>query len=113
MCRLLILITFLPQINFYAQIDPRKVDSLAQLIDSSAGANRKQQESLIKSSDSNYQFELNKALQQGSENRYNFSVEQKRIEERNRLRIIVRIVAGVLLLLTAVIALVQWKKRNT
>lgn len=109
MFRLLLLVTLLLCLSTHAQIDSKKVDSLARVIDSSAKANREQQESVIRSTDTNYQSELNKALQHDSGN---FSTEQKRKEERKRQQFIVRILTGVLLLLIAVLALVRRKKRN-
>lgn len=108
MFRLLLLVTLLLCLSTHAQIDSKKVDSLARVIDSSAKANREQQESVIRSTDSNYQSEL-KALQHDSSN---FSTEQKRKEERKRQQFIVRILTGVLVLLIAVLALVRRKKRN-
>jgi hypothetical protein len=109
MFRLLLAVTLLLHLNTLAQIDSKKVDSLARVIDSSAKANREQQESVIRSTDSNYQSELNKTLQRDSGN---FSTEQKRKEERKRQQFIVRIWGGVLLLLIAVLALVHKNKRN-
>lgn len=98
------------QINNYGQIDPRKVDSLSRLIDSSAHAYKVQQESVFKYQDSAYNSEMNKALQQNSRNPDNFLVEQKRKEEKERREAIIRMVSGVLLLLIAITAMMRRKK---
>jgi len=109
MHRLLSLMVLLPHLNASAQIDQRKVDSLARLIDSSANARQQKQESTIKTIDSNYQSQLNKALQ-GSHNLDNYLAEQKRREARERQQTIVRNLLGVLLLIIGLIALVRRKR---
>jgi hypothetical protein len=94
----------------YGQIDPKKVDSLSRLIDSSAQAYKAHQDSVVKSRDSAYKSELNEALQQHSRNPGNFSAEQKRREENERRQDSVRIVLGVLLFVIAIITLMRSKK---
>lgn len=107
---LAILPLFVFQFNNYGQIDPKKVDSLSRLIDSSAHAYKEQQESVVKYQDSTYKSEMNKAVRQNSPNPDNFLVEQKRREEKERRQTIIRIFSGVLLLLIAIIAMMRRKK---
>ena len=109
MHRFLPVLLLLFYLSAYCQIDPKKVDSLARLIDSSANANQRQQESTIKRIDSNYHSGLNQAFQ-NSHNPDNLLIEQKRIEAKKRQQIIIRIVTGVLLLIIVTIALMRRKR---
>ena len=113
MHRFLLALILLLQLNTYAQIDQRKVDSLARVIDSSANANQQQQEKAIKAVDSNYRSQLSKALRQNSRNKDNSLAEQKGREARQRQQTIVRILIGILLLIIGVVALVRRRKTKS
>jgi hypothetical protein len=94
-------------IDSFGQIDQRKVDSLARLIDSSAEARLHQQETIIKRIDSSYHSDLNKALQQ---NRGDSLAKQKQMEARRRQQTTIRILIGVLFFTILIIALALRKK---
>jgi ABC-type transport system involved in cytochrome bd biosynthesis fused ATPase/permease subunit len=94
-------------INSFGQIDQRRVDSLARLIDSSAEARQRQQETTIKRIDSSYHSELKKALQQ---NPADSLAKQKQSEAKQRQQFIVRILTGVLIFTILIITLVRTKK---
>ncbi|HWI91909.1 MAG TPA: hypothetical protein VNT20_11585 [Flavisolibacter sp.] len=98
------------QISSYGQIDPKKVDSLSRLIDSSAHAYKVQQDSVVKYQDSANKSEVNKAIQQSSADRENDSVKQKRSEQEKRQETFVRIALGVLVFVIVIIALMRIRK---
>jgi hypothetical protein len=92
--------------NIYGQVDPKKIDSLSRLIDSSAHAYKVQQDSVIKYHNSAYKSGVDKALQQNAQN---FLTEQKR-KEKERRRISISIALGILLFLIAIVALMRRRK---
>lgn len=99
------------QFNSYGQIDPKKVDSLSRLIDSSAHAYKLQQDSVVKYQDSTNKSEVNKALQQSSANQESDSIKQKRSEQEKRQETFVRSIAlGVLVFVIVIIALMRRRR---
>ena len=99
------------QFNSYGQIDPKKVDSLSRLIDSSAHAYKLQQDSVVKYQDSTNKSEVNKVLQQSSANQESDSIKQKRSEQEKRQETFVRSIAlGVLVFVIVIIALMRRRR---
>jgi phage-related tail protein len=98
------------QFNSYGQIDPKKVDSLSRLIDSSAHAYKLQQDSVVKYQDSTNKSEVNKVLQQSSANQESDSIKQKRSEQEKRQETFVRIALGVLVFVIVIIALMRRRR---
>lgn len=108
---LIVVPLFLLHLNVHGQVDPKKVDSLSRSIDSSVRAYKEQQDRVIKQHDSVYKLELNKAHQQKKSNDPGHVLNLKKSpEEKERQQTIVRIVAGVLLFLVAIIALMRKRK---
>jgi hypothetical protein len=95
------------QLTGYGQIDPKKLDSLSRLIDSSAKAYKRQQDTIIKVQESTYRLEANKPPQQNP-----YAVDDSVAEQRRKERQAntIRIVIGVLLLVSLVVVLLRKKK---
>jgi hypothetical protein len=113
MHRLLLAIALLMQLGILAQIDPKKRDSLAKSIDSSAKAYRSWQDSFTNAQDSIYHAAINKEVKNASRNPDQFLAEQKRKEAKERQQAIVRIIIGVALLAIGIIAIVKRRKTKT
>lgn len=92
------------------QIDQRKLDSLARSIDSSAGAQKKWQDSFIRRQDSNYRSDVSSAF-----NRRPGSANGKEMQGRgagNEKRFIPGVLAGLLFILLIVFGWTRIKKRK-
>jgi hypothetical protein len=113
MPRLLLAIVLLMQLSIHAQIDPKKLDSLARSIDSSAKTYRFWQDSFTKAQDSIYQAAINKDIENNSRNPDQFLAEQRRKEAKERQQAIIRIIIGVALLAIGIIAIARREKTKT
>lgn len=101
------------QLSIHAQVDPKKLDSLAKSIDSSTKAYRYWQDSFTKVQDSVYHAAISKDIENNSRNLNQFLAEQKRREAKERQQAIVRVIIGVVLLAIGIIAVVRRRKTKT
>lgn len=97
-------------VNTYGQIDQKKLDSLSRLIDSSAQAYKVHQQTVIKHQNRIYSSEVKKAMQKNARNAPDFFTEQKNKEAGKRQLTMLRILMGVVLVITVMMALLLKRK---
>lgn len=109
MYRLLPLLALLLQLGAFAQIDQRKLDSLAKSIDSSAKVRRQWQDSFSRAQDSVYRLAQSHKSSGQSSGTNGSSLAEKKQQERQQG--IISLVAG--LLIFAILLIVMIRKRKT
>jgi len=109
---ILTVMVLLLSLSAYPQLDQRKLDSLSRSIDSSAKASRNWQDSFTKIQDSIYQAATAKSADDNSRNSSQLLAEQEKRESMERQRILLRILAGVSVVLIGIVAWFLKTKRN-
>jgi LPXTG-motif cell wall-anchored protein len=98
------------QVGLCAQIDQKKIDSLAKAIDSSAKALKVSQDSFTKKQDSIYRSSVKVSLEMNGRKLDDFLNEQKRRESKERQQTYILALAGVLLFIVLIIGFLRKKK---
>jgi hypothetical protein len=93
----------------YAQIDPRKIDSLKRHIDSSAQAVKTYQDSFKKRQDSIYYAQVNRQIEQNMRNSHKYAQE---LEAQRKRQTYIRIGIGIIFLALLALGLIRQRKKT-